>query len=206
MRLCGNPPSWWWRDSASPVKRTKWGRQCPVYWQDGSRELLTLHEKWSGDATEEKEWKEEEKPSCCFYKWLRHLRKSCCVSLAPTQRGYRWRLFLGTSIRQRLRGAAAPESASVMCPFDTGPQPTPIIHCSRGGEEQRAPAPSQLKHLINQFYLKRLALPGWQKACSRSALPFFWSCPVALTLSFHTANICPESNAQEKKCIGMREC
>lgn len=45
--------------------------------------------------------------------------------------------------------ATAPESAGAMCPFDTGSQPTPIIHRSRGGGEQRAAAPSQLKHVIN---------------------------------------------------------
>lgn len=31
--------------------------------------------------------------------------------------------FLGMSIRQRLSGATAPESASAMCSFDTAPNP-----------------------------------------------------------------------------------
>lgn len=111
--------------------------------------------------------------------------------------------FLGMSIRQRLSVATAPESVSAMCPFDTGPQPTPIIHCSRGGGEQRAAAPSQLKHQINQCYLKRLVCPRWQKACSRSALPLF---EVALWLCrFHSINSCHEANMQ-KNCIGMGEC
>lgn len=106
--------------------------------------------------------------------------------------------FLGTSIRQRLSVAAAPDSASIMCPFDTGPQPTPIIHSSRGGEEQRAAAPSQLKHLINQFYLKRLVLPRVAEGVQPLCFTFVQSCPVALTLSFHTANSCQEPNMEKK--------
>lgn len=121
-----------------------------------------------------------------------------------THRGYRWRLFLGTSIRQRLSVATAPESASAACPFDTGPQPAPIIHCSRGGGEQRAAAPSQLKHLINRCYLERLVLPRWQKACSRSAFTFGWSCPAALLPSFRTVNSCHHSNMQKNR-IAMGE-
>lgn len=97
------------------------------------------------------------------YKWWSHLQESCSVSLTPTQRGYRWRLFLGMSIRQRLSKATAPESASAMCLLDTGPQPTPIIQCSRGGGEQRTAAPSQLKHLISQCYLKDSFFPDGRK-------------------------------------------
>lgn len=81
------------------------------------------------------------------------------------------------------------------------PPPTPLILCSRGGGEQRAAAPSQLKLLINQCYLKRLILPRWQKACSRSAVPLL---KVALWLccfrSINTVNSCHGScsNMQEK--------
>lgn len=98
------------------------------------------------------------------------------MSLTPTQRGYRLaEPYCGPSIRQRLSGYCVESS-----PFDTGPPPAAFILRSRGGGEQRAAAPSQLKALINQCYLKRLALPRRQRACSRAALPLFevalWLC------------------------------
>lgn len=63
--------------------------------------------------------------------------------------------------------ATALESASAMCPFDTGPAPTPLL-CSRGGGEQRAAAPSQLKFLINQCYLQRHVLPAGREHAAAS--------------------------------------
>lgn len=59
-----------------------------------------------------------------------------------THRGYRWRLFWGTSIRQRLSVATAPESAGAACPFDTGP-PTrsnyPLLREEAGSRERLHP-------------------------------------------------------------------
>lgn len=61
---------------------------------------------------------------------------------------------------------------------------------------------SQLKHLINRCYLKRLVLPPVAESVQPLCFTFVWSCPAALPLSFHTVNSCRQYNMQ-KNYIAM---